>query len=40
MPLDTPVLTPINMTFIRFKNNSAKKRLKLFDDFDLQPNIW
>jgi hypothetical protein len=40
MPLDTPILAPIDMTFIGFKNNSAKKRLKLFDDFDLQPNIW
>ena len=28
MPLDTPILAPIDMTFIGFKNNSAKKNKK------------
>ena len=28
MPLDTPILAPIDMTFIGFKNNSAKKHKK------------
>ena len=37
MPLDTPILAPIDMTFIGFKNNSAKKnkKLKPFDDLEM-----
>ena len=37
MPLDTPILAPIDMTFIGFKNNSAKKkkRFKPFDDLEM-----
>ena len=37
MPLDTPILAPIDMTFIGFKNNSAKKKKKMkpFDDLEM-----
>jgi len=37
MPLDTPILAPIDMTFIGFKNNSAKKkkRFKPYDDLEM-----
>ena len=37
MPLDTPILAPIDMTFIGFKNNSAEKnkKHKPFDDLEM-----
>ncbi len=37
MPLDTPILAPIDMTFIVFKSNSAKKKKKMkpFDDLEM-----
>ena len=37
MPLDTPILAPIDMTFIGFKNNSAEKNKKdkPFDDLEM-----
>jgi hypothetical protein len=37
MPLDTPILAPIDMTFIGFKNNSAKKtqKIKPYDDLEM-----
>jgi hypothetical protein len=40
MPLDTLILAPIDMAFIGFKNNSAKKnkKLKPFDDLELSYN--
>ena len=36
MPLDTPILAPIDMTFIGFKNNSAEKRLQYETADDLE----
>ncbi|MDP6734249.1 MAG: hypothetical protein QF877_16195 [Gammaproteobacteria bacterium] len=37
MPLNTPILAPIDMTFIGFKNNSAKKnnKTKPWDDLEM-----
>ena len=37
MPLDTPILAPIDMTFIGFRNNSAEQReeYKPFDDLEM-----